>query len=265
MIFLLMIHRIELALGLLFTILGFSACFGQSKQGDSLTVREFNFYYRDTIEGKVVYGDYEPTSCVLLDNGSLIVSTQFSINSPGNYKRHHVSSGTIFRLNSKFEKQWEIFFKEHRVMKVGKLPDQSIIVAGDRTDMKKFWMARIDTSGKMIWQKEYNVKASSTVSNMVVDNFGNSFTLVETERRVLISFNNYRGKRKIVLFTETEMENNIYLVKVSSNGKALWKRSLDKTRLYEKFGYQSFLLYHESGYTSTLRECLRLSDSHGYS
>lgn len=256
-----------------------TTCFGQTKLDDSLTTQEFSFFYKDSIDNKVSFGDYEPTGFVSLDDGSLIVSTQFSIDFPGQYQmpdsftkekfkvyyeqqkmfdnKSHISSGSVFKLNSNFEKKWEIFFKDKRVMKIGKLPDQSVIVAGDRVDMKKFWMAHIDTTGKIIWQKEYKLKSKSGIANMVMDSLGNSFLQVETERVIPISTTKYYGKRRIRFFKQTEMEGNIYLLKVSSKGSILWTRSLDKTKKFQKFGQQLFIqdnIYASSSYEGFIKQ-----------
>lgn len=256
-----------------------TTCFGQTKLDDSLTTQEFSFFYKDSIDNKVSFGDYEPTGFVSLDDGSLIVSTQFSIDFPGQYQmpdsftkekfkvyyeqqkmfdnKSHISSGSVFKLNSNFEKKWEIFFKDKRVMKIGKLPDQSVIVAGDRVDMKKFWMAHIDTTGKIIWQKEYKLKSKSVIANMVMDSLGNSFLQVETERVIPISTTKYYGKRRIRFFKQTEMEGNIYLLKVSSKGSILWTRSLDKTKKFQKFGQQLFIqdnIYASSSYEGFIKQ-----------
>lgn len=255
-----------------------TTCFGQTMLDDSLTTQEFNFFYKDSIDNMVSFGDYEPTGFVSLDDGSLIVSTYFSIDFPGQYQmpnsftkekfkeyyeqqkkylsKSHVSSGSVIKLNSNFEKKWEIFFKDKRVMKIGKLPDQSVIVAGERVDMKKFWMAQIDTAGKIIWQKEYKLKSEAQVSNMVVDSSGNLLLLTETKRVVPISQTKYYGKRRIAFFKQTEMERNIYLLKISSKGRILWTSGLDKTKEFQKFGQQLFIqdnIYASSSYEGFIK------------
>ncbi len=263
----------------LFSVLTLTTCFGQTNLGDSMMTQEFNFFYKDSIDNKVSFGDYEPTGFVSLDDGSLIVSTQFSFDFPGHYQmpdsftkenfkvyfeqqktyegKSHISSGSIFKLNSDFEKKWEVFFKDKRVMKIGKLPDQSVVVAGDRVDMEKFWMAQIDTAGKIIWQKEYKLKSNSSISNMVVDSLANTFLLIETERIIPISMTKYYGKRRIRFFQQTEMEGNIYLLKISSNGHLIWTKSLDKTKRFQKFGQQLFIqgnIYASASYEGFIKQ-----------
>lgn len=264
---------------LLFSIIAFSTVIGQTKVTDSLNIQEFNYFYKDSVDNKVSFGDYEPTGFISLADGSLIVSTQFSISFDGQYElpdsltheninlnyelqkifssKSHVSSGSVFKLNSNFEKQWEIIFKEHRVMKIGRLPDQSVIVAGDRVDMEKFWMAHISATGKIIWQKEYKLKSSSTIANMIVDTLGNSFLLVQTERQIPISIAQYYGKRRIMFFRQTEMEGNIYLLKVSNKGKVLWTRSLNKRKGFQKFGHNIFLnknIFTSASYEGSIKQ-----------
>lgn len=264
---------------LIFSVIVFTNSFGQIKLDNSITTQEFNFFYKDSIDNKVSFGDYEPTGLVSFDDGSLIISTEFSIDFPLKYQmpdsfnkenfkiyyeqqklinsKSHVSSGSVFKLNSNFEKLWEIFFKEKRVMKISKLPDQSIIIAGDRVDMQKFWMAHIDTSGKVIWQKEYKLKSKSMIKNMVIDSLGNCYLLAESERIVPISITKNYGKRRIRLFRQTEMEGNIYLLKVTSNGNVLWATCLDNKKRFEKFAYQLFIdgnIYASSSYEGFVKE-----------
>ena len=62
---------------LIFCIITGVSCFGQIRTNDSLTIQEFNFFYKDSIDNIVSFGDYEPTGFVSFDDGSLIISTEF--------------------------------------------------------------------------------------------------------------------------------------------------------------------------------------------
>jgi len=239
------------------------SCFVQTKFDTSVMTEEFNFFYKDSIDNIVSFGDYEPTGFVGFNSGSIIVSTEFSIHFPRQYQltdsfnrdnfklvyeedkifqpKEHISSGSVFKLNSSFHKEWELIFEDKRVKKIEKLPDGTIIIAGDRIDMGKYWMVQLDTTGKIIWQREFKIKYSSTVSNMTIDSLGNSYILLETERVVPFSTEKYWGKRRFHFFRPTEMENNIYLVKADNNGKVLWRRCLDNRKNFGKFGYNIFI------------------------
>ena len=211
-----------------FCIFAFHVCSGQSKFGDSLNAKEYNFFYKDSSNNKVSFGNYEPTGFVSLSDGSLIVSTEISFYhseyfQPGDYFskdsvkcKWQSRGGSVFSLNSKFEKKWEVFFKaQYRAMKIIKLKDETVIVAGERTDMTKFWMAHIDSQGKIMWFKEYRLKYHVTVSNMTKDSLDNIFLLARAE-------------------------SNIFLLKINSKGKLLWKKCLDRRKRFEKFGYELF-------------------------
>jgi len=102
--------------------------FGQAELLTNIEVQEVNFCYKDSINGQITFGNYEPTGIVSLKDGSLIISTKFSISFPGQYQmpdslsneyferqkifaeKSHISSGSVFMLNGNHEKQWEVFF-----------------------------------------------------------------------------------------------------------------------------------------------------------
>ncbi len=174
--------------------------FGQTKFDNSVVNEEYNFFYSDSVDNIVSIGDYEPTGFVRLNSGSIIVSTIFSIEFPKQSQKSytlskeelhqfveqenkmdeksHISSGSVFKLNSTFQKEWEIIFKDKRVEAIKKLPNQTLIIAGERIDMKKIWMAQIDTTGKIIWQKEYKLKHFTHVLDMVMDSLENIYILL---------------------------------------------------------------------------------------
>ena len=49
-------------------------------------IQEINFFYQDSAINEFAYGDYKPTSVIGLNNGSLLISTVFSISFPNQYK-----------------------------------------------------------------------------------------------------------------------------------------------------------------------------------
>lgn len=245
--------------------------FGQTKIDNSAEIEEYNFFYKDSVDDIVSFGDYAPTGFVCLNSGSIIVSTNFSFEFPKQsqksdtlsikelqqfhelenkmYEKSHISSGSLFKLNSTFQKEWEIIFKNKRVEVIKKLPNQTLIIAGERLDMRKFWMAQIDTTGKIIWQKEYKFKYSSKIADMVIDSLGNSYILLNASKKLHVNLKKYFDKKRLHFYTLAE-ENDIYMMKVNSKGYVIWTKCIDSRKKILKFGKQLYI--NQNIFISTL-------------
>jgi len=217
-------------------------------------IHEVDFSYRDSIFGQVRYGNYEPTGIIILNDGSIVISTKFSIDFPEQFQqtdsytkeyfkmqkeyseKSHISSGSVFMLDANFEKKWGVIFKERRVTHVRKLQDETIIVLGESTDMKFFWIAKVDKEGSVVFEKRYRFKSSPSIANVEVDSLDNLYILVTTEKILPIKITNHLSKRRIRFFKETTMESDVYILKVSPTGKIKWKTSIDTRRNYFSFG-----------------------------
>jgi len=229
--------------------------YGQVSFLNNLKVQENNFFYKDSINGQITFGDYEPTGIVSMKDGSLIVSTKFSITFPGQYttpitfnaeyferekifsQKSHVCSGSLFKLDSNYQKQWEIIFKERRVVGIKKLSDENILIVGERTDMKQFWIAKISPDGKILFEKSYKFKRKPSVENMEIDSLDNIHVLLSAERLYPIRIRKYYGRIRLEFFKESEMENDLYLLKISPNGKIKWQTTIDNRKNISTYGY----------------------------
>jgi hypothetical protein len=219
-------------------------------------IQEINFFYQDTAINEFAYGDYKPTSVIGLNNGSLLISTIFSISFPNQYKtpsdynseyferqnvyaeKSHVSSGSIFKLSKDFEKEWETVFKDKRLNKINLLKDSTIIAVGEKVEMNKFWVALLDLNGKIIWEKEFRNKMETYVSDAVLDSLDNLYILLESERLIPIQKKLYEfGVKRIEFFKTAEMDADLYLTKISRKGKRLWTKTLDKRKNFNVFAY----------------------------
>lgn len=231
--------------------------FGQTNIDNSVETEEFSFFYKDSVDNIVSFGDIEPTGFVCLNSGSIIVSTKFSFEFPKQSQKKdsiseeeqqlyneqkikmdaksHISSGSVFKLNSSFQKEWEIVFKDKRVEAIKKLPNQTIIIAGERINIRKFWMAQIDTTGKIIWQKEYKFKYSSRIADMVTDSLGYSYILLDASKILHVNLRNIFNKRRLHFYT-LALENDIYIMKVNKHGNVLWTKCIDNQKKIDKFG-----------------------------
>jgi len=236
----------------LFLIL--SETYGQTDLLSKYEVKEYCFTYSDSINGQITYGNYEPTGIVSLANGSFIVSTVFSINFPEQNQlpdtfsqeyfdkqriyrgKSHISSGSVFMLNENFEKQWEVIFKDKRVKGIKKLSNENVLIAGESVDLEFFWIAEINMEGDIIYEKNYKFKRSPSIDDFEIDSLNNLYLLLSTERINPIKVTKRYGKRRIILFQESDMESDIYLIKIDSGGKINWKKPIETRKNFWAYG-----------------------------
>jgi len=248
--------------------------YGQAKLLTNINVKEVSFYYKDSINGQITFGDYNPTGIISLKDGSLIISTEFSIHFPGECiipdtftneyferqkifkEKSHTSSGSVFMLNDNLEKQWEVIFKDRRVEKIKKLSDESIIAVGESVDLKFFWVAKINKQGKIIYDKSYKFK-SPFIQNIEIDSLNNLYILLTTERLQPIRIIKYYNRRHLYFFRETEMEDDLYLLKLTPSGKIKWKTAIDKRKNISAYGYDLIIekdIYLSTSYNGFIKE-----------
>jgi len=226
------------------------------KIADSTEVEEYNFFYSDTANGEFTYGDYEPTGIIRLEDGSLLVSTKFSISFPSHLKRptvydstyfaqqkiysdkDHSSSGSVFKLNSKFEKEWEIFFEEERVEKIIQANDGKIFVIREETSMENIWISEINSEGEILWDESFHYKSQVSVADVAIDKFGAIYLLLEGERRIPIRIWKPYGKWRVRFFMESNINSHLAVAKLIPGGKKRWLITIDKRKKFNKYGYE---------------------------
>jgi hypothetical protein len=237
----------------------------------SRDVKEFNFYYLDSANNEYAYADYKPTSLINLNNGSLIISTEFHISFPSQYQtpstydsayfakqkiyqeKSHVSSGSIFKLNAQFEKLWEIKFKNKPIKEIRLCNDSTIIVVGQKVQLNKCWIALINLNGSVLWEYEIRNKSQSFISDLLLDSANNFYVLIESERLIPLNIRKLEfGKKRLELFKTSEMDGDLYLIKFSHSGKKEWVKALDKRKRTATFGNNLLLgenlIYATSSY-----------------
>jgi hypothetical protein len=218
-------------------------------------VEEFNFFYSDSANGEFAYGDYEPKDIIRLNDGSFLIGTELSISFPSHYKttsnydstyfakskifreKSHSSSGTVFKLSSNFEKEWETFFNGQRIKRIFKTTDNKILIAGEDVSMKFVWLAELDINGNILWEKHFKYKNSVTIADAKIDENNDILLTLESSHIIPFQVQKYYGKRRIHLFKDSEINSHLALLKVSSKGKRKWLKPIDKTRKYNKFGF----------------------------
>jgi hypothetical protein len=218
-------------------------------------VEEYNFFYSDTANGEFAFGDYEPKDLIRLNDSSYLVGTELSISFPSQYKttgnydstyfakskifreKSHTSSGTVFKLNSNFEKEWETIFKEQRIEKILKTSDDRILIVGEDVSMKFVWLAELDKNGNVKWKKHFDYKNQVTIADARIDNNNEIYLLLESSHIIPVQIRKYYGKKRIHLFKDSEINSHLAILKVSSEGKKKWLKPIDKRRKHDKFGY----------------------------
>lgn len=232
----------------------FTNAFGQATFLNNLKVREDNFFYKDSINGQITYGNYEPTGIISMDDGSLVVSTKFSLSFPGQFEmpitfnddyfakqkifdeKSHISSGSVFKLDNNYQKQWEIIFREKRVVCLKKLSDESILAIGEMTDQKKFWISKISSNGKIIFERSYRLKSQPNVENVEIDSADNIHILISAEKCYPLSITNIYGRLRMNFFKVSDFEHDLYLLKISPAGKIKWVTTLDNRKNFTSYG-----------------------------
>lgn len=230
-------------------------------------VEEFNFFYSDTANGEFAFGDYEPKDIVQLNDGCYLIGTELSISFPSHNKslenydstyfaknkvfqeKSHTSSGTVFKLNSTFEKQWETIFKGQRIEKILKTSDNRILIVGEDVSMKFVWLAEIENNGNIKWERHFDYKNQVTIADAIIDQNDEIYLLMEASHIIPIQIRKYYGKKRIHLFKDSEINSHLALLKVSSEGKKKWLKPIDKRKNYEKYGY-NLVINQESIFNS---------------
>lgn len=250
--------------------------FSYEDVSDNDNLEEYNFFYSDSANGEFTYGDYEPKGLIYLADGSYVIGTELSVSFPSQYnssstydstyfakskiyrQKSHTSSGTVFKLNSEFEKEWETIFKEQRVAQILKTTDNRILVVGEDVSMKFVWIAELNQNGNILWEKHFNYKNQVTIGDAIIDDNNEIYLLLEASRTIPIHTTKRYSKRRIHFFKDSEINSHLAVLKVSSEGKKIWLTPLDKRKEYEKFGYnlvtnnQSlFASYTYSGFEGT--------------
>lgn len=236
-------------------IFSFNLSFSQEDKSTDI-VKDLNLFYTDTINNNVYFGNYEPTGIIKTGDNSYIISTILSISFPEQYdttylrtdfkkylersnlysSKAHISSGSILKLDGYLNKQWELIFKDKRITHIENFDSNSFIVAGERVDQKKLWVAKLRISdGSTIWFKEYNVGYNLSTSEIYINN-NIIYVLGETERLIPIRIQKYYGKRRIELLKVSEMQSNLVLLSISKNGELIRKRKIDPKKKYTNFG-----------------------------
>ncbi len=217
-------------------------------------VEEYNFFYSDTANEEFAFGDYEPKDLIRLNDGSYLIGTELSISFPSQYKttgnydstyfakskifreKSHISSGTVFKLNSNFEKEWETIFKGQRIERILKTTDERILIVGEDVSMKFVWLAELNKNGNVLWEKHFEYKNKVTVADAMIDERNEIYLLLESSHIIPIQIRKYYGKRRIHLFKDSGINSHLALLKVSSEGKKKWLKHIDKRRKHDKFG-----------------------------
>lgn len=218
-------------------------------------VEEYNFFYSDTANGEFAFGDYEPKDIIQLNDGSYLIGTELSISFPSQYKttenydstyfaksrifqeKSHTSSGTVFKLNSNFEKEWETFFNGQRIERIFKTTENRILIVGEDVSMKFVWIAELNNNGNILWEKHFEYKNKVTIADAKIDENNDIYLLLESSHIKPIQVRKYYGKRRIHLFKDSEINSHLALLKVSFDGKKKWLKPIYKRRNYNKFGY----------------------------
>jgi hypothetical protein len=241
----------------IFTFLAFlTLCYSAYAQTNKVAVvKDTNYYYRDTVDKKAYIGSYEPTGLVQTPNNSLIISNKLEIDFPEmydtskpnmeykkflEYEAHlHISSGSIFKLNNQYKKDWEIILKNKRVIRISPYDSTSFIAAGENINMRKIWAARINIiDGKILWMKEFAVRHQSTISELGIANNKDIIILNTNKRIIPISIRKQYYKTRLLLFKKaTDFEHILSLSSLSGNGELNWTKTVDFKNRYDFESY----------------------------
>ncbi len=223
---------------------------------DKSDLEEFSFFYSDSANGEFSFGDYKPKDLKSLDDGSILVAAELSINFPSAYKtpqtydstyfanskvyseKTHISSGTIFKLNSSIEKEWEVIFKGKRIEKILKTTDEKILIVGEDVSMDFVWLAELNENGIIAWEKQYSYKNEMKIADVIIDENNDVYLLIEASHKIPIKIEKSYGKRWIKYFKNSELNSHLALMKINSKGNKEWTEVIDKRKKYDKYGYK---------------------------
>jgi len=152
--------------------------------------------------------------------------------------RQHISSGSIFKLNNLFKKQWEVVFKEKRVKSIQSYDSLSFIAVGERVDQQKIWVSRIAiANGKIIWFKEFSVRHHPSIAGVSISSKKDIILLTESQRLIPLNIKKQYGKTRFVFFkTLNDSEQFLSLSSISGDGNLNWRKRIDFKKGYEIWG-----------------------------
>jgi hypothetical protein len=264
----------------------FSSAYSQTNS--ATVIMDTCYFYRDTVDKKPYVGSYKPTGLIAAPHNALIISNELNIEFPElwdnskpamaynkflEYEAHlHISSGSIFKLNDRYKKDWEIILKDKRVAQIKAYDSATFIAAGDNMDMRKIWVARINIAdGKMIWLKEFAVRHESTVSYLCISFNKDILILSENKRLIPLDIRMKYGRKRILFFKEaSDFEHLISLSSLSDNGGLNWTKTVDfKNRFdFESYGMavdtNIHLLSWFSGFDKVRGKYIKHEGENGY-
>ncbi|MGZ4001254.1 MAG: hypothetical protein ACXVIY_11520, partial [Mucilaginibacter sp.] len=115
--------------------------------------------------------------------------------------------------------------------------DTTFIAAGERTDQKNIWIARIhSSSGKVIWFKEFVNKRNPGLQGIAISANQQIIVLSESQRLIPLRISKRYGRIRFVFFEEPEnLARKVALLNISGEGSLNWERSLGINKKWEMF------------------------------
>ena len=148
--------------------------------------------------------------------------------------------------------------KDRRVTHIENFDSNSFIIAGERVDQKKIWVAQLRTAdGSILWLKEYKIGHKHSTYDLCIQN-NIIYVLGEMRRLVPISIEKNYKKRRIVFFQKLSLR-SLVLLSISKNGDLIRKSNIDPKKKYfnykcclkvntnEKIMFARFIGYYKKG------------------
>jgi len=233
-----------------FTLLNSILGYAQIKCDFIAQSQELNFSYKDSLDGIVTLGNYEPCGLLKVNDSSFIIAADISIyfNSPDKdlfkkspdvyyreldtvIKKEFIPRGKIIEVDENLHKKWIQSFSDE-IIGIVNLYNNSFLVIKDNYE-NRILIDDIDANGHTLWSKSYGVKRMSIFNDIKTDKSGNTYILVESDKINFLKLNTIYNKLNLKIFKKYDDcrdENKIHLIKISPKGDKLFDKIISNNK-----------------------------------
>ena len=146
--------------------------------------------------------------------------------------------GIIAKHDSLGKVIWEKSFNWERINDM-KVFDGYIYAVGYKYLKRKAWISKIDSDGNIIWEKLLRFQYENEAENLTISDSGDIFVLCEIQKAWFpVKIRIKKGLYRHLTFRSLQkdnMENEIGVARLDTNGKVKWKKKFGKQKNYNHY------------------------------
>lgn len=160
------------------------------------------------------------------DNGIVTLSETFH------------GKGIIAKHDSLGKIIWEKSFDWERINDM-KVFNDCIYAVGYKYLKRKAWISKIDSDGNIVWEKLLRFQYENEAENLTISESGDIFVICEIQKAWFpMKIRLKKGMYRHITFRSLEkdnMENEIGVARLDTNGKVKWKKKFGKQKNYNRY------------------------------